>query len=587
MRSPASCVLAGVLTIFSFSWLPAAAGSADADLKLSDFYKNTASYPVAVAPRKPDGLARALNTVLDGKALPTPCVSPILQDLRRHRENLGEPAREALRQLSQRPAINRDGARATRNGRYTIHFDLDDPGFVSADRDSNGVPDRVDQVEATLEQAEAILVEKLGWPAPASGVGRYDIYLVDLGESRDGFTISDRDIASTPQDDASSHLVLDAGLEGEALASAVAHQVAHAVLLGLSTKAPLWWTEATASWMEMQVTGNPAPQRAPMAHRLEHLDVSLATDSLLLAAGNSLWASFLADRREDRGEGIRQIWTELSLRSSEPLLPLMDEVLRRGGQGSLVESYGDFTRWSLFTGSRDDGDHFLLGALYPAVEPVAHAAFPAESAGMESLEPLGASIVRFPGDGSRGGLRIRLDAELPSPLEVDLIVEPFGAARPHRVELSFDARGHAEAGIPWQDVKEAVMIVRHAALEGAPVRFRYSAQIDPLYPFDLASFSALPSPGGITLQWATSRETDVLGWNVYRATQPGGPFVRLNEMPLPSGADTLEETDYLYQDSSIQPRHRYFYRVEAITVLGLPGRSMTLSAQSQEPPARD
>ena len=130
------------------------------------------------------------------------------------------------------------------------------------------------------------------------------------------------------------------------------------------------------------------------------------------------------------------------------------------------------------------------------------------------------------------------------------------------------------------------MIVRHAALEGAPARFRYSASIDPLYPFDLASFSALTSPGGITLQWATSCETDVLGWNVYRSSQPGGPFVKLNEMPLPSGADTLEETDYLYQDSAVQPRHRYFYRVEAITILGLPGSSMTLSAQSQDA-ARD
>ena len=583
MRLPVSCALAGALILSCFSWLPAAAGSADTDLKISDFYKETPGRAETVASRKPDGPARALDIVLDGKILPIPCASSLLQDLRRHREALGETTRDALRSLRQRPAIDRDGARATRNGRYTIHYSLDDP-IASSDRDSNGVTDRVDQIEATLELAEAILVEKLGWPAPASGVrgGRYDVYLVDLGAARRGFTISDRENASTPQDDASSHVVLDAALDGDALTSAVAHQMAHAALLGLSTKAPLWWTEATAAWMELQVTGNPAPQREPVAHRLQHMDVSLATDSLLLAAGNSLWTSFLADRREDRGEAIRQIWTELSLRSNEPLLPLMDEVLRRSGQGSLVASYGDFTRWSLFTGSRDDGDHFRFGALYPALETASHA-FPAESAGMESVDPLGASIVRFAGDGARGGLRIKVDAELPSPVEAEIIITPFGAARPHRVEMSFDTRGHAEAGVPWQGVKEAVMIVRHAALEGAPARFRYAVQFDPLYPFDLASFSAQPSAGGITLQWATSRETDVLGWNVYRSSQPGGPFLRLNELPLPSGADTLEETDYLYQDASVQPHHRYFYLVEAITVLGLPERSMALSAQSQEP----
>src|SRR5262245_66224828 len=106
--------------------------------------------------------------------------------------------------------------------------------------------------------------------------------------------------------------------------------------------------------------------------------------------------------------------------------------------------------------------------------------------------------------------------------------------------------------------------------------------MDPLYPFDLASFSAVPSPAGITLQWETAREIDVLGWNVYRSSSPSEVFQRVNPVTLPSGADSLEETDYLYQDSSVKPGRRYYYLVEAITVTGLPERSIVLSARGSD-----
>src|SRR4030095_14385089 len=101
------------------------------------------------------------------------------------------------------------------------------------------------------------------------------------------------------------------------------------------------------------------------------------------------------------------------------------------------------------------------------------------------------------------------------------------------------------------------------------------------------SFSAVPSHAGITLQWETAREIDVLGWNVYRGTIPSeASFQRVNPGTPPSGADSLEETDYLYQDSSVQPGRRYYYLVEAITVTGLPERSIILSARAPDDKSR-
>src|SRR5207249_392907 len=155
-------------------------------------------------------------------------------------------------------------------GRLAIHYTLDaasSDAIEGTDADLNGIPDRVDQVEMALGRAVEVLAAELSWPLPAAGPREdaYDIYLVGLGADRGGIVIPDREIAATPQDDASSHILVDGRLDPEQLEAAVIHQYAHATLLALSTRPPAWWTEATAGWMESLVTGNPASQRPAQA----------------------------------------------------------------------------------------------------------------------------------------------------------------------------------------------------------------------------------------------------------------------------------------------------------------------------------
>src|SRR4029453_19299416 len=105
------------------------------DLRISDFYNNLSTPDTSHAsPRKSDGTARQIDNLLDGKNLPIPCASPLLQELRRHREGLADATRDALRSLSQRPSLPRDGNRPTRDGRYRIHFtsELSSPDAIAA-----------------------------------------------------------------------------------------------------------------------------------------------------------------------------------------------------------------------------------------------------------------------------------------------------------------------------------------------------------------------------------------------------------------------------------------------------------------------
>jgi fibronectin type 3 domain-containing protein len=65
----------------------------------------------------------------------------------------------------------------------------------------------------------------------------------------------------------------------------------------------------------------------------------------------------------------------------------------------------------------------------------------------------------------------------------------------------------------------------------------------------------LSGPSSIDLSWDPNLESDLLGYNVFRADAPSGAFRRLNPAPLSGPA---------YRDLTAVPGHPYRYRVTAI-----------------------
>jgi hypothetical protein len=76
------------------------------------------------------------------------------------------------------------------------------------------------------------------------------------------------------------------------------------------------------------------------------------------------------------------------------------------------------------------------------------------------------------------------------------------------------------------------------------------------------------SPAAVThsvhLNWARISSTDVLAYNVYRGTQSGGPYVRLNPA-------LLANPDYL--DTTVLAGQTYYYTVTAVSAATESGRS--------------
>src|SRR5690606_14475691 len=66
----------------------------------------------------------------------------------------------------------------------------------------------------------------------------------------------------------------------------------------------------------------------------------------------------------------------------------------------------------------------------------------------------------------------------------------------------------------------------------------------------LGSFTATSYPGSILLQWETTSEVDLAGFNLYRADSPNGLLVKVNpDVIAPETPGSGVGNDYIFYDS--------------------------------------
>jgi fibronectin type 3 domain-containing protein len=75
------------------------------------------------------------------------------------------------------------------------------------------------------------------------------------------------------------------------------------------------------------------------------------------------------------------------------------------------------------------------------------------------------------------------------------------------------------------------------------------------FPKQPTGFSATASTSGVTLKWNANTETDLAGYNVYRATSAAGPFTKLNASPI---------TVLTYADSTAPTGAIAYYQLTAV-----------------------
>ncbi len=409
---------------------------------------------------------------------------------------------------------------------------------------------------------------------------RLDIYVDELGHGLEGVTVPARGRGlpggdPTPQE---PYVVLDSNLPADRILPAAIHQLAHLSLLAFNVGSPRFWSEATAGFLTIAASGDWKGNEAALRVRLGHPERGLDSDDPATMAGGLLWPEFLAERADDPAV-VRQVWEEMAQQSIDPLAAA-DIVLRRSGR-TLPDAYREYAAWNLFTGERDDGQHYAFGRALPAPAlDIAGPDLPFQRELPDAVAPLGSGALRIVGDGRRGTVDLDIRSEGGSPGADLLVFYRSWGPQPVLVPVSFDVSGAAGVSIPWSDAREAWLVLRHDAPSGsAPVLFEVRGAEDPYAPYDLASFTALPIGDSLQLEWTTASEKGLLVWNVYRSETPNGPFTRLNSVAVPAAGDTVADTGYLYVDGYVRAGRRYYYLLEGLTRLGLPQRSQVVSGR--------
>jgi hypothetical protein len=74
------------------------------------------------------------------------------------------------------------------------------------------------------------------------------------------------------------------------------------------------------------------------------------------------------------------------------------------------------------------------------------------------------------------------------------------------------------------------------------------------------------------------------GYDVFRAESEAGPFVKVNDRPVPGHLQPGSVQTFEYEDRAIDPRKDYWYYVESITLQGERVRfTPTLKAPAKSP----
>jgi hypothetical protein len=85
---------------------------------------------------------------------------------------------------------------------------------------------------------------------------------------------------------------------------------------------------------------------------------------------------------------------------------------------------------------------------------------------------------------------------------------------------------------------------------------------------DLIAFNATGEANQVRVDWQTAQEIRNLGFNLYRATSPAGPFEKINDRLIPGLIYSVKGKSYSYIDDDVTPGTLYYYKLEDIDASG-------------------
>ncbi len=436
-------------------------------------------------------------------------------------------------------------------------------GLATDDNDAYGKPEIVEATLSGLEQARALLVDRLELEPPRSLEVVYGRLLHGSGG---GFV--------APKVRGRTAIMLDAspGAEYDSVRRAAIDQYARVLAQSNGRPLPVAWARALGLWANLQIDGSAEPAiTEAISRRLTHLADGMFAGGTDAAAGHALWLDFIG---ENYGPAAVRL-TVQELATGGLVVDALDRAIRRSSSDDLVAAFREFHVWAVLTGDRSDGRHFSFA------ENLSSPRFASSNDGLPSLSvrvdpaiaPWGATQVQFRPRLRDGGFRIHFEGEFTASWQADLLM--FGAdGSKRRIAFDLGPEGRAEATVPAGGLDEAILLVRNVGSEdGASRGYTYAAHHERGFPFEMASIAAEPDEQGVAIRWETISEQSLVAFNVLRRREDAEQTEVVNAVWIPALGELSDSTSYRYVDLSAEPGVAYVYSVQGLTRDGMSARS--------------
>ena len=377
-------------------------------------------------------------------------------------------------------------------------------------------------------------------------------------------------------------VVISRDARGPERLSALAHQLAHAVVRESGAELPPSFDEALATWLGEEAFMDQIEVRLDPARLLppRHVSRSLLSPGIGAAQGDASFLRFVSDSAGLPASWLADVLAIVPRHAEEArragrlgpaeipqaaVAEALDEVLAHHGS-SLAEAVSAHQAWML------EQDMLLRGASVSVDQELDR--LPEDlSVRPDDLPPFGQLRFGVQPPPS-GGLVLGFDPA--EPLRAMAVVS-FADGTLRRFPLGEGA----PVTLPAASVQRVVVLVQSPSIPRAWSRWPVAAQAsdadaarltaaeNPAWPFALESIAAEVQPGQVTLSWDTSSEEDLTGWIVERAVRPAGPWFPLSDAPLPAQAWPDAAASYSFVDTTPRASQRYCYRVRALTGSGL------------------
>ncbi|MDM7917326.1 MAG: MXAN_6640 family putative metalloprotease [Candidatus Eisenbacteria bacterium] len=298
-----------------------------------------------------------------GEGIPVKCGTAIAQEIRENLDSLPEGIRMEAEAMMARP--NLDSYIDTAH--FRVHYATSGANVIyqwpnTAYRDA---------VCTSVETCWNFYHTQQGWPAPPSdggmggGSGLIDVYVLNLSGVY-GVTYSESQVPGGYPYDYTAYFHIDNDYTGFGYTDrtlpmkvTVAHEYNHVVQMGINVNGGNWWMEQTATFCEDEVYDEINDNYNYLSCYFGSPWKGLRTFDGCFEYATFIWPTYMKDNWGSHAM-VRDIWLCLGYGN---IYDCLDDAFAPHGL-NFDSAMADWSRWNIFTGTRNDGQHYAEGGQY-------------------------------------------------------------------------------------------------------------------------------------------------------------------------------------------------------------------------------